>query len=87
MTGNAAKFSQFLASKVPEFDELVLKDIRLPDSWIGHVSSGPFIPDWFTVREIVRQLVEGAAFRATDQEGSAENTLDRFRSMWPNENE
>lgn len=33
-------FGQFLVSETPRFDELIMEDIRVSDSWLGNVSTG-----------------------------------------------
>lgn len=38
------RFTEFLCNQAPRYDELIIKDIRLTDSWIGQVSTGTF-PD------------------------------------------
>jgi hypothetical protein len=55
-------FIQHLVNEVSRFDELILKDIRMEDKWIGSVA---IMPEWFKVREKVRRLVEGCAFMAS----------------------
>lgn len=37
---NACDFIQALVHEVPKFDELIMRDIRLTDGWIGNVSTG-----------------------------------------------
>jgi hypothetical protein len=36
----ACDFPQFLVDETPRFDELIMEDIRLTDSWMGNVSMG-----------------------------------------------
>jgi len=37
---NACDFVQALVNEVPKFDELIMRDIRMVDGWIGNVSTG-----------------------------------------------
>lgn len=53
-----------LVNEVPKFDQEFLKDFRPSDSWIGSVSYGSCTPRWFEIREIVRKLSEGVAYKA-----------------------
>lgn len=39
-TLQSCDFGQFLVDETPRFDELILEDIRLTDSWMGNVSMG-----------------------------------------------
>lgn len=39
-TLQACDFPQFLVDETPVFDELIMEDIRLTDSWMGNVSMG-----------------------------------------------
>jgi len=36
----ACDFAQFLVDETPRFDELIMRDIRVTDSWLGNVSTG-----------------------------------------------
>lgn len=36
----ACDFAQFLVNETPVFDELIMRDIRVTDSWLGNVSTG-----------------------------------------------
>ena len=36
----ACDFPQFLVDETPRFDELIMEDIRLTDSWIGNMAMG-----------------------------------------------
>jgi hypothetical protein len=37
---NACDFIQALVHEVPQFDELIMSDVRMTDGWIGNVSIG-----------------------------------------------
>ena len=38
------QFSQFLVTQLPVYDELIIRDVRPEDGWIGHVSVGQWDP-------------------------------------------
>lgn len=86
------EFAQFLVDQTPRFDELIMQDIRPTDGWLLNVS-GVYpvrvLPDWWMCRESVRKICEGACYRKSRfsflRMGSpVEETLDRFRAVWPN---
>lgn len=78
---DARRFTDFLLSQVPKFDKMILEDIRITDGWIA------LPPIWWTAREAVRKIVEGAAFVPSEppaEERSCE--CGRFDSVYPNMN-
>lgn len=87
---NAQQFVSALVNEVLKFDQMIMESIRPVDGWIGNVSYGPFKPDWFEVRESVRKLSEGRAYKPTRfrnpgiQGSPCEITQDRFSAIWPN---
>lgn len=65
---NAHKFNDFLLKNAARFDEEFLSTFNpMQDSWIGNVTTGPFNP-WWDVRELVRKISEGLAFKPSESE-------------------
>lgn len=48
------KFTEFLISRVPHYDQQILRDIRPPRVKI--------VPEWWKTRETVRKISEGIGF-------------------------
>lgn len=41
---SGTEFAQFLVTQLPVYDELIIRDIRPEDGWIGHVETGQWEP-------------------------------------------
>lgn len=72
--------NDYLFRRVPDYDAMILKDIRERDCWVESVVCGR-LPDWWDVREAVRRISEGLAYRATEREEWMERTFPRVE--WP----
>lgn len=56
----AKSIFDFLVERTPDFDEMILKDIRETDCWILKTVPGG---DWWSTREEVRRISEGLAYK------------------------
>lgn len=77
------QFARFLADQTPKFDEIIMADINPTDGWLLNISLGPYLP-WFNAQEEVRKLSEGLAFVPSPIPNITEETMDRFKTVWPN---
>lgn len=86
---SADKFIQTLVNETPKFDEMILKDIRPLDSWIGHLPTVPRLSLWNRIRTWIAlkfKLLSEWIMPGTTQQMPGEPieiTQDRFKSVWP----
>ncbi len=81
---NSKTFAYFLIAKDEHLDDAILKTLNPLDQWIGHSTCGQFAshPQWWEIRESVRRICEGLAFKPSEFVES-EHTFDRFDSVFP----
>lgn len=65
-------FAEIVCESVPKFDALMLENYEPAVSmFIGSMNNGPFMPEWFYVREAVRKLAEGKAYSPTPEDNDS----------------
>lgn len=57
------RVADYIFNRTPDYDEMIVKDIRSTDCWVQKV-----VQDhrWWDIREIVRQISEGLAYQPSD---------------------
>jgi hypothetical protein len=86
-------FVDALVNEVPKFDEMILKDIRWSDSWVGLVSAEPY-PSWWErlMLWIAGKILFLSLFldriqikiRGRFPKPEVEIKQDRFKNVWKN---
>lgn len=56
MSADARLFTEWLLNQVPKYDKSIIEDMRP----VSHI-----VPNWFSIREMVRKLSEGESFVAS----------------------
>lgn len=72
------KVSDYIFHRTPDYDELILKDIRQTDYWVQKVVQDT---RWWDVREIVRMISEGLAYRESDRCLAPEKVYKAFKPI------
>jgi hypothetical protein len=77
------KLTEYFLKTSERLADEIIRSMRPTDSWIGTVTTGSIIPEWFETLEHVRELSEGLSYRPTPAPNSFEDSFARFDKVFP----